>query len=164
MVVDGARRLLRWKPDVVVGVHQRVLHRGRGPWRNAPRCKLRVGSASSTSLAFVEAVRAVDATDVDVISPYPAAATEAFLSPRMGISVGWAVPRPPKRPELRRTAPGTSALSADLPGVEPRADPGHRRLGIRAHLPSTGLRRPLVEVLVANQVTMWQAFRLAAMS
>src|SRR5262245_16076696 len=93
VVVDGARRLLRWKPDVVMWACTSgsfILGRdGAVAQRAALQAACGV-PASSTSLAFVEAVRAVDATDVDVISPYPAAATEAFVAflREWGIRVG----------------------------------------------------------------------------
>src|SRR5262245_48746500 len=93
VLVGGARRLLRWKPDVVMWACTSgsfILGRdGAMAQRAALEAACGV-PASSTSLAFVEAVRAVNSTDVDVISPYPRAATEAFVAflREWGIRVG----------------------------------------------------------------------------
>lgn len=170
VLVAGARRLLRWKPDVVMWACTSgsfILGRdGALAQRAALEAACGV-PASSTSLAFVEAVRALDATDVDVMSPYPAAATEAFVAflREWGISVGWAA-------HLDHPS-GRSSDGLRLEDLEPHLRT--RRGSSLVLIPDTAVwgfellsRLQAVDdrcpMLVANQVTVWQAFRLAAMS
>jgi maleate cis-trans isomerase len=170
VVVGGARRLLRWRPDVIMWACTSgsfILGRdGAEAQRAALEAACEV-PASSTSLAFVEAVLALNATDVDVISPYPAAATEAFVTflREWGISVGRAI-------HLDHPS-GRSSDGLRLEDFQPHLRPGQGSSLVL--IPDTavwgfelisGLRAAGdgSPVLVANQVTVWQAFRLAAMS
>ena len=83
VLMDGARRLLRWEPDVVMWACTSGSFILGRKGAESQRAALEAASgvpASSTSLAFVDAVRTLGASEVDVVSPYPAAATEAFVA------------------------------------------------------------------------------------
>ena len=137
VVVDGARRLLRCSRTSSCRRAPAGPSWARRPWR---RAALQAACPSEQHLAgLVEAVRAVDATDVDVISPsrgrHGGVCCLLANGDLRGMGCSSTAQAAGAPTDCAWT---TSALSADLPGVEPRADPGHRRLGIRAHLPSTG--------------------------
>ncbi len=165
----GVERMLRWRPDVVVwACTSGSFVRGRsGALEQAARIERVAGvPATSTSLAFAEALAALEIERVTLIAPYPEPATVAFKD----FLGEWGV-------EVERSihldcASGTISellTAADL-------DDALRAVGEDAPIviPDTAvwgfeLYRELaprlsVPLLVANQVTLWRAFDLAGMS
>lgn len=167
VLLDGARRLARWRPDAVMwactsgsfvlGYDQAVAQRRvLGEALGVP--------VSSTSLAFVDALRALSVDTVSVLSPYPEPATGrlvAFLG-ECGIGVAGTVhldcpgARWSELLDAERLRPGLAALGTVNPVLLP--DTAVWGFSILEELAG----HPAV-VLAANQVTLWQAFRLAGM-
>jgi maleate cis-trans isomerase len=165
----GVERMLRWRPDVVVwactsgsfaGGRERALEQ-------AARLERAAGvPATSTSLAFAEALAALAIDEVALIAPYPEAATAAFVAflGEWGVAV--------TRTARMDCASGTISerlTAADL--EDPLKTVGN---GLPVVVPDTAvwgfeLHRELAAriaapLLVANQVTLWHAFDLAGMS
>lgn len=121
--------------------------------------------AGSTSLAFADALRRLGLSRVAVVSPYPRDATELFLEfvRRCGVEVvasrrlenpsGWDSALYDQR-RLVEICTATDTPASQALVVPDTALP---TLDILAELEES-LRKP---VLTANQVTLWQAFRLA---
>lgn len=166
----GARRLLRWRPDIVMWACTSGSFIGGRASALAQQAALEAVSgvpSSSTSLAFVEALQALGVREVEVISPYPIAATKAFVSflGEWGVSVrraahldhptgrsSGAMRLDDLRPHLSGGRPSSLLLVPDTAvwGFE-----------LLAGLEAIQDARP---VLVANQVTLWKAFRMAGLS
>jgi maleate cis-trans isomerase len=167
-LVEGARRLRRWGADVALWACTSgsfVVGRAgsleqRDAIASAAGCP-----AGSTSLAFVEAVRACGADHVSVVASYPQPATDAFIKylAEWGITVS---------ASAHLDAPGARAAElitsdAVVDAIDHMATeqgelillPDTAVWGIRVHqqLPAALGRR----VITANQVTIWQALRLA---
>lgn len=168
-LLAGVERLRRWRPHVVawactsgsfVGGRARALGQARTLERAAG------APATSTSLAFVEALSALGIDEVSVASPYPKPATVAFVAflREWGIAV---------RAFTHLDCPGGVASALLGPdevwhAIDEVAD------GAPVLLPDTAvwgleLRRELAPrlsapLLVANQVTLWHAFALAGLS
>ena len=168
-LLDGIERLRRWRPDVVSFVCTSGSFAGgrRGSLAQARTMEQAAGvPATSTSLAFVEALAALAIEEVALLSPYPRPATEtlvAFLAD-WGIAVRSSTAlgcRGGRESELLGPAEIESALGmldADLPTLVP--DTAVWGLEIQRELAGE-LRAPL---LVANQVTLWNVFDLAGMA
>jgi len=165
----GVERMLRWQPDVVawactsgsfVDGRERALEQ-------VARLEAVAGvPATSTSLAFVEALAALDVTEVAVIAPYPEPATARFVDylREWGIEVASAVhmdsPSGVASEQLaeRDFEAALAAVGEHLPVVIP--DTAVWGLDLYRELSP----RLAVPLLVANQVTLWHAFQLAGMS
>jgi maleate cis-trans isomerase len=165
----GVERMLRWRPDVVVWActsgsfvdgRERALEQ-------VARIEAVAGvPATSASLAFAEALAALDMTEVAVVAPYPEPATARFVDylREWGVEVANAVhmnsPSGAASEQLsgRDFAAALAAVGEQRPIVIP--DTAVWGLGLHRDLASR-LPAPL---LVANQVTLWHAFQLAGMS
>lgn len=164
-LLAGVERMERWRPDVVAwACTSGSFVRGRAgalAQIEAIERATRV-PATSTSLAFVEAAAALGIGEVAVVAPYPDAAARAFadflaewgIAVRQTVTLGCDGPSVSERltaadlePELSAIDPGVAVLLPDTAvwGIEILAELGPRRAA------------PL---LVANQVTLWQAFDL----
>lgn len=168
-LLAGLERMLRWQPDVVAWACTSGSFAGGRAWALAQARTLERAAgvpATSTSLAFIEALSALGVDEVSVVSPYPEPATAAFAAflGEWGIAV---------RASTHLGCPGgaeSSQLGADEVGraLDAVAD------GVPVVIPDTAvwgfeLHRELasrapVPVLVANQVTLWHAFALAGAS
>lgn len=162
-LVAGVERMLRWRPEVVVwACTSGSFVRGRaGALAQVAAIERAAGvPATSTSLAFVEALTALDIGEVAVVAPYPRAgadAFEAFLG-EWGIAVRELVPLGCEGPTVseRLVAADVERAIAPLPQ------------GVAVLLPDTavwgieilGELAPRIDapLLVANQVTLWHAF------
>jgi maleate cis-trans isomerase len=123
--------------------------------------------ASSTSLAFVDALQSLRLKRVAVVAPYPKDATELFLafvrefgieivsSRRLDNPSGWDSALFDQR-RLVEICKATDVPSAEALVVPDTALP---TLDILAELERT-LHKP---VLTANQVTVWKGYQLAGM-
>jgi maleate cis-trans isomerase len=167
-LLDGARRLADWRPRVVswactsgsfiVGVD--------GARAQVAAISRELGvPAGSTSLAFGDAAAALGMRRVAVLSPYPPQASEAFVAflADLGVEVV----------RLRRLdchGPSSSvllqpeALRREIAGVD-GSDAEAVLLPDTAvstlHLLESLTHQQGKPVLTANQVTIWQALRLA---
>jgi maleate cis-trans isomerase len=167
VLAAGARRLLRWGPDVamwactsgsfVLGREEAIAQ------RRLLEAELGV-PASSTSLAFVDALRVLSVQTVSLLSPYPEPATRRFVEflAEWGIEVTSAVhldcpgARWSELLSVRRLLPGLEKLGTSHPILLPdTAVWGFEVLNELTDHPSL--------LLTANQVTLWLAFRLAGM-
>ncbi|HEU0019416.1 MAG TPA: hypothetical protein VFQ14_03910 [Thermoleophilaceae bacterium] len=165
----GVERMLRWRPDVVawactsgsfVDGKERALDQ-------VARLEAVAGvPVTSTSLAFAEAVAALGVTEVAVVAPYPEPATARFVEylREWDVEVANVVhmdsPSGVASEQLteRDFDAALAAVGEDRPILIP--DTAVWGLELQREL-SPRLSVPL---LVANQVTLWQAFQLAGMS
>jgi maleate cis-trans isomerase len=165
----GVERMSRWRPDVVVWActsgsfvdgRERALEQ-------AARLEAAAGvPATSTSLAFAEALAALDVPEVAVVAPYPEPATARFVDylGEWGVDVANAVhmdsPSGAASEQLsgRDFDTALAAVGEDRPILIP--DTAVWGLELQRELTS----RLSVPLLVANQVTLWHAFQLAGMS
>jgi maleate cis-trans isomerase len=165
----GVERMLRWRPDVVVWVCTSgsfVDGKARALEQVARLEAVAGVPATSTSLAFAEALAALDIAEVAVIAPYPEPATARFVDflGEWGVEVANAVhmdyPSGTASEQLRARDFDAAlvAVGEDLPIVIP--DTAVWGLELYPELAS----RLSVPLLVANQVTLWHAFQLAGMS
>src|SRR5207248_42100 len=121
--------------------------------------------ASSTSLAFVAALSALGVSRVAVAASYPRAASDLFLEFLASFGVRTErlrhldIPSGEAASQVDPSALATFVAESDLPTAEALLvpDTAIRGLSIIASLEER-LGKP---VLTANQVTMWQALRLA---
>lgn len=165
----GLDRLLRWRPTVVsFACTSASFVRGRAGAIAQVRVLEAVAGvpATSTSLAFVDALMSIDADAVSLVSPYPEPATRAFVDflGEWGIAV---------RSSTWLDCPG-GLDSEQLGNGEIERALGEVDASLPVLLPDTAvwgleLHRDLATtvdapLLVANQVTLWQAFDLAGMS
>lgn len=166
---DGVERMLRWRPDVVVWACTSgsfVDGKARALEQVAAIEAVAGVPATSTSLAFAEALAALDIEAVAVIAPYPEQATARFVDflREWGVEVVNAVhmdyPSGAASEELRASDldSALAAIGDGLPIVIP--DTAVWGLELYREL-APRLATPL---LVANQVTLWHAFQLAEMS
>jgi maleate cis-trans isomerase len=121
--------------------------------------------ATSTSLAFVEAVAALGVEEVSVVAPYPREAADSFAAFLgewgIGVRATVALGLPGASSSERLTAADVEREIERLDQAVPVLLPDTAVWGIeilRELAPR--LRAPL---LVANQVTLWQAFELAGL-
>lgn len=169
VLLDGIERMRRWRPSVVafactsgsfVGGRDGAVAQARTIERAA-----RV-PATNTSLAFVEALNALSFEEVALLSPYPRPATDALVgflaewgvAVRCSTALGCPGGRASERLGADEVEAALAALDPSLPTVFP--DTAVWGLEIQREL-APRLRSPL---LVANQVTLWNAFDLAGMS
>ncbi|OFV81138.1 MAG: hypothetical protein A2W26_10075 [Acidobacteria bacterium RBG_16_64_8] len=167
-LMTGAERLKRWRPDIVMWACTSgsfVLGRA-GASHQAALLESSSGvPASSTSLAFAEALGWLGCTTVSLLSPYPEAATQAFLAflHECGIRVADAT-------HLDHSGARSSEL---LDAQTVRSAISGFRTDCPVLLPDTAvwgfailkeLEGETHELLVANQVTLWQAFRMLGLS
>jgi len=162
----GARRLARWRPDAVAWACTSgsfVVGRAGALDQLAAIEAAAAAPATSTSLAFVEALDALGIDEVVAVAPYPepaAAAFAAFLG-EWGIAVSATVPlgcTGPSASERLDAAAVAAALERVGDGVPVLlADTAVWGIEIHAEL-APRLAAPL---LVANQVTLWHALGLA---
>jgi maleate cis-trans isomerase len=168
-LLDGIERLRRWRPSVVsfactsgsfVGGREGALAQVETMERAAGV------PATSTSLAFVEALAALSVAEVALLSPYPQPATDALV----GFLAEWGVA---VRSSTALGYPG-GRESERLGAAEAESALAELEPGLLTVLPDTavwGLEiqrelapRPGGQLLVANQVTLWNAFDRAGMS
>lgn len=162
-LLAGVERMLRWRPEVVVwACTSGSFARGRaGALAQVEAIEAAAGvPATSTSLAFVEALTALEIDAVAVVAPYPeegARAFESFLGEwgiavRETVTLGCAGPTVSERltpaDVERAIAPLGDHVAVLLPDT---AVWGIEILGALAP------RRP-GPLVVANQVTLWHAF------
>jgi maleate cis-trans isomerase len=165
----AAERMARWRPDAVAwGCTSASFASGRAVAVQQRRTIEQAAGApaTSTSLAFVEALGALGADTVALLSPYPEPATAAFVDflAEWGIAVrdlrslGYPTGADSESLRASEIAETVAELDGDTPivvpdtavwGFELLAD-----LGPRAGAP----------LLTANQVTLWHTFDLAGMS
>jgi len=168
-LLAGVERMRRWHPDVVAWACTSGSFVGGRAWALAQARAIERAAgvpATSTSLAFVEALSALGADEVSVVSPYPAPATAAFIAflAEWGIEVRTATHLGrPSGAESTLLGPGevgpaVEALAGDVPVLLP--DTAVWGLELRRALAP----RVPVPLLVANQVTLWHAFALAGLS
>jgi len=164
VLLDGGRRLQRWRPEIVMWACTSgsfVVGRG-GSLAQSDHLARELGvPVSSTSLAFIEALRALDVDRVDLLSPYPLPATEAFISylAEWDVEVAWSVhlDHPGARSSERTRATDVQRY-LERPG---RTDflllPDTAVWGFELLL---SLGDASTGILTANQVTLWQALRM----
>ncbi len=165
----GVERMLRWRPDVVVWACTSgsfVDGRARALEQVAAIEAVAGVPATSASLAFAEALVALDIEEVAVVGPYPEPATMRFVGflREWGVEVADAVhmdcPSGTASEELR-ASDFDSALAAVGDGL-PIVIPDTAVWGMELHRElAPRLPTPL---FVANQVTLWHAFQLVGMS
>lgn len=168
ILMNGVKRLKRWRPDIVMWActSGSFVLGSKGASRQAALLETSSAvPASSTSLAFSDALRSLGCTTVSVLSPYPEAATQAFLAFLLecGVRVAGAA---------HLGHPG--ARSSELLDAETvRSEISDFRTDCPVLLPDTAvwgftileqLEGETHELLVANQVTLWQAFRMLGLS
>jgi maleate cis-trans isomerase len=168
-LLAGVERMRRWRPTVVAwACTSGSFYAGRArAVEQARRLEVAAGvPVTSTSLAFVEALAALGVGAVSVVGPYPEPATHAFAE----FLGEWGI-RVERSAHLDCAAAATSEL---LDGGD--VDAALRQVGtdVPILLPDTAvwgieIQRELaselpVPLLVANQVTLWQAFDLAGAS
>lgn len=165
---SGAQRLKRWRPDFVMWActSGSFVFGREGAIRQAAMLEAAAGvAASSTSLAFVDALRSLSISIVSVLSPYPAEATDAFIAYlgeyRVSVAKVLHLDHPGARSSELLDGAATHAALTEF-------DPKHVIL-----LPDTAvwgfeilesLAGAPYRLLVANQVTLWQAFRRLSIS
>jgi len=165
---DAARRLARIGVDSVMWACTSgsfVIGVDRAHSQAEAIAKAAQAPASSTSLAFAEAIQSLGVARVAVVSPYPLEATELFFaflaqygietvkSRRLDNRSGWDSALFDQR-RLVEICLATDAANAEALVVPDTALP---TLDILPEL-EQALGKP---VLTANQVTLWNAFRLA---
>jgi maleate cis-trans isomerase len=165
----GVERMLRWRPDVVVWActsgsfvdgKQRALEQ-------VARIEAVAGvPATSTSLAFAEALAALGVAEVTVIAPYPEPATARFVDylREWGVEVANAVhmDSPSGMASERLSGRDFDAALAAADEKSPIVIPDTAVWGIELYRELAP--RLSVPLLVANQVTLWHAFQLMGMS
>lgn len=165
----GVERMLRWDPEVVAWGCTSGSFAGGRAWAldQVEAIEGLAGvPATSTSLAFVEALAALGAEDVALLSPYPPAATAAladFLG-EWGVRVGAsrALGYPSGSASSQIGAADVEPALRELDGGPPILIPDTAVWGFAlAEQVAPGLRSAL---LTANQVTLWHAFDLAGMA
>jgi maleate cis-trans isomerase len=165
----GLERMLRWRPDVVAWACTSgsfVDGRARALEQVARLEAVAGVPVTSASLAFAEALAALDVAEVAVIAPYPEPATAAFVGflREWGVAVGSSVHldrASGTASELLSARDFDAALAAVGAGL-PIVIPDTAVWGFELHRElAPQLPAPL---LVANQVTLWHAFHLAGMS
>ncbi len=165
----AAERMARWRPDAVAwGCTSASFASGRSVAVAQRRAieETAGAPATSTSLAFVEALGALDADTVALLSPYPEPATGAFVDflAEWGIAVrdfrSLGYPTGADSESLR--ASEIAQAVADLEGATPIVVPDTAVWGFEL-LADLG-PRPGAPLLTANQVTLWHTFDLAGMS
>lgn len=162
----GARRLARWRPDAVAWACTSgsfVLGRAGALAQVAAIEGVAHAPATSTSLAFVEALAALGIDEVVAVAPYPAAAAAAFAEflREWGVAVSAAVALGCDGPSTseRLDAATVERALADVGDGVPVLLPDTAVWGIEIHRElAPRLAAPL---LVANQVTLWHALALA---
>jgi maleate cis-trans isomerase len=169
VLLDGIERLRRWRPAVVsfactsgsfVGGRSGALAQARTMEQAAGV------PATSTSLAFVAALHALAIEEVALLSPYPRPATDALVefladwgvAVRSSTALGCAGGRESELLGAAEVVAALGALDGDLPTLVP--DTAVWGLEIQRELATEARPR----LLVANQVTLWNAFDLAGMS
>jgi maleate cis-trans isomerase len=168
-LLDGIERMRRWRPSVVsFACTSGSFVDGRdGALAQAETIERAAGvPATSTSLAFVEALAALSVTSVALLSPYPQPATDALVNflaewgvtVRSSIALGCPGGRESERLGAAELESALAALDPGLPTVLP--DTAIWGLEVQRGLPA----RPRGRLLVANQVTLWNAFDRAGMS
>jgi maleate cis-trans isomerase len=169
VLLAGVERMARWRPEVVVwACTSGSFVRGRaGALSQVAAIEAAAGvPATSTSLAFVEAARALGIDEVAVVAPYPEPAADAFAAflAEWGIAVRATAPLGCAGPSVseRLTAAEVERAIAPLGGETAVLLPDTAVWGIEilAEL-APRLERPL---LVANQVTLWHAFELIGLA
>jgi maleate cis-trans isomerase len=168
-LVEGARRVLRWGAHAVAWActSGSFVLGGRGALRQLEWLSEAAGCpATSTSLAFVAALRSLGIVNVSVLSPYPAEATAAFerFLREWGISVSNSVSlnHPGAGSSRNITADQVRDVAVDLGRTEPLLVPDTAVWGFELLRALSGLvKQP---VLVANQVTLWHVLQLAHVS
>ncbi|HEX2071237.1 MAG TPA: hypothetical protein VHF90_06280 [Thermoleophilaceae bacterium] len=166
---DGVERIRRWRPSVVsFACTSGSFIRGRdGALAQAGALARESGvPATSTSLAFVEALGALGVDAVALLSPYPQPATDAFSEflADWGVAVrsSTALGRPGGRASELLTAGQIEAALGTLDSSLPTLLPDTAVWGLEIQAALAGrLRSPL---LTANQVTLWNAFDLAGLA
>lgn len=165
-LVAGVERMRRWRPEVVVWCcTSGSFVRGRAHALSqiaAIEAAAAGVPATSTSLAFVEALAALDVDEVAIVGPYPADAVDAFAAylGEWGIAVRDAVPLGCVGPTVSEQLDAADveraivALGSDVAVLLP--DTAVWGIEILTEL-APRLPMPL---LVANQVTLWHAFDL----
>jgi maleate cis-trans isomerase len=166
---EGVARLGRWRPTVVSFACTSGSFVGGRDWalRQAQTIERAAGvPATSTSLAFVEALGALGATAVSVVAPYPEPATEALarflgewgIEVRASTSLGYEGGLASEALDAADVERSLGRLDLELPVLLPDTAVWgleiHRELAPRLPVP----------LLVANQVTLWNAFDLAGMA
>ena len=168
-LLDGIERMRRWRPSVVsfACTGGSFVDGRQGALAQAETIERAAGvPATSTSLAFVEALAALSIAEVALLSPYPQPATDALVgflaewgvAVRSSTALGCPGGRESERLGAAEVEAALAALDPGLPTVFP--DTAVWGLEIQRQL-ATPPRGPL---LVANQVTLWNAFDLAGMS
>ncbi|MGZ5374464.1 MAG: aspartate racemase/maleate isomerase family protein [Aeromicrobium sp.] len=168
ILMDGAQRLKRWRPDIVMwACTSGSFVLGRNGARHQATL-LQTSSAvpaSSTSLAFWDALRSIGCTDVSVLSPYPEAATQAFLAFLLECGVRVA--------DVAHLGHPGARSSELLDAQTVRSAISDFRTDCLVLLPDTAvwgftileqLEGEAHQLLVANQVTLWQAFRMLGLT
>lgn len=165
----GLERVMRWGPDAVIWActSGSFVFGRKGCVEQSRRLSARAGvPVTSTSLAFVDALEVLDAKTVSVVSPYPEAATEKFVS----FLAEWNV-RVAKYTKLDCPGATTSEL---LTSAELRCSVDEVMGDGPVLVPDTAvwwleaaesfppeLQR---SVLFANQVTLWHTFSILGVS
>jgi maleate cis-trans isomerase len=167
-LVEGARRLVPLRPDVVLWActSGSFIVGRRGAERQAEALtEVTKAPASSTSLAFVRALGALGLHRVAVLAPYPEEASRAFVRfvgewsievcgfEWLGAPSGW------DSAEMAPEAIVAAARRVDRPDAEAVLVPD-------TALPTLSFVEELERVLgkpvlTANQVTIWEGLRLA---
>jgi maleate cis-trans isomerase len=166
VLLDGVERMRRWRPSVVAFACTSGSFVGGRDWALSQARTIATAAgvpATSTSLAFVEALNALGFEDVALLSPYPQPATDALVgflaewgvTVRCSAALGCPGGRESERLGADEVESALAGLDPSLPTVFP--DTAVWGLEIQRELAPRS-RSPL---LVANQVTLWNAFDLA---
>jgi maleate cis-trans isomerase len=165
----GVERVMRWGPDTVVWACTSgsfVFGREGCVQQSAALSEQAGVPATSTALAFVDALHALGASEVSVVSPYPKEATERFVLflNEWDVSV---------RQHVRLNCPGATT-SELLTSEDLQSRVEEVMKGVPVLVPDTAvwwleavdgfppeLRR---SVLFANQVTLWHTFSIVGVS
>jgi maleate cis-trans isomerase len=169
VLLDGIVRIRRWRPSVVSFACTSGSFVGGRDWAVAQARTMERAAgvpATSTSLAFVEALHALSFDEVALLSPYPQPATAALVgflaewgvTVRSSAALGCPGGRESERLGAAEIESALATLDPGLPTIFP--DTAVWGLEIWRQL-SPRLPSPL---LVANQVTLWNAFDLAGLS
>lgn len=166
---DGIERMRRWRPHAIsFACTSGSFVRGReGALAQAWEMAQAAGvPASSTSLAFADALAALRIDEVSLVAPYPEPATDAFVAflaewdVQVGASIALGYEGGLASEALRAAdlEPVLERLDTDLPVLVP--DTATWGFELHRELAAT-LSQPL---LTANQVTLWQLFAILGMS
>ncbi len=165
----AAERIARWRPDAVAwGCTSASFAAGRAVAVEQRRVIEQVAGApaTSTSLAFVEALGVLGLNEVALLSPYPEPATRSFVDflAEWGVGVRglrWlGYPTGAQSENLRASDVAETILALD--GSIPILVPDTAVWGFEL-LAELGPRLD-APLLTANQVTLWHTFDLAGMS